>query len=152
MSAFNDSEVHLLTSTWALVEADLSSHGLNYFQYLFTEYPEVQAKYFPMMSMNDVINLGAHGIKVLSDVGIMVRFVKEKNDLELVTKINKVTQNHCKKGVGLVGFKVVTKTLHEYLVMSLGANLTPEGGKAWKKLLDTLLIVVEQELNRKDAQ
>lgn len=57
---------------------------------LFTEHPEVQSKYFPMMSMNDVSTLGKHGTKVLNDVGILVRFVEEKNDAELVGKITKV--------------------------------------------------------------
>lgn len=32
MSVFTDPEVQLLTSTWALVETDLSGHGLKYFQ------------------------------------------------------------------------------------------------------------------------
>ena len=45
-------------------------------------------------------------------------------------------------------------TLLEFLAAALGSHLTPAGGAAWKKLLDTFVVVVgqEQEKIRKDQK
>ena len=45
-------------------------------------------------------------------------------------------------------------TLLEFLAAALGNHLTPAGGAAWKKLLDTFIVVVGQELEktRKDQK
>ena len=49
-------------------------------------------------------------------------------------------------------FQLVVDTLLEFLVVALGSHLTPAGGAAWKKLLDTFIVVVgqEQEKIKKD--
>ena len=50
--------------------------------------------------------------------------------------------------------KLVVDTLLEFLAAALGSHLTPAGGAAWKKLLDTFVAVVgqEQEKIRKDQK
>jgi uncharacterized protein YjeT (DUF2065 family) len=42
----------------------------------------------------------------------------------------------------------VCDTLYIYLGEALGAHLTPDGGKAWRKLLDALVDVADAELRR----
>ena len=47
--------------------------------------------------------------------------------------------------MSLLSFKLVVDTLLEFLAAALGNHLTPAGGAAWKKLLDTFVVVVGQE-------
>jgi len=57
---------------------------------LFSQNPEIQAKFFPHFSINDLAKLRSHGTGVLRDLELMVGFVKEGDDASLVEKINKV--------------------------------------------------------------
>ena len=62
---------------------------------LFTEHPEVQAKYFPKMDMNDFMVLSKHGSKIMAAVNTLVNYVNDGNDEKLVKTINHVRTAHC---------------------------------------------------------
>jgi hypothetical protein len=55
---------------------------------LFTQHPEVQAKYFPFLT--DTIKMGNHSSKILGSIGDLILYAQEDDDAKFREKIEQV--------------------------------------------------------------
>ena len=70
---------------------------------LFSNHPEIQARYFALMSGGDVVRLGSHGGAVVAAVGAAVTHVKDGEDGKFVAAMRKVIERLKVQGNSLIG-------------------------------------------------
>jgi hypothetical protein len=56
----------------------------------FYKHPDIQQRYFPHVSVDDLEKLRFHGARVVRDISALVRYVVEGNDAKFVEKVQEV--------------------------------------------------------------
>ena len=119
---------------------------LNIFR-LLTSRPDVKDKYFPHWSMDDEDKFTHHGRKFMEQVGDLVKCSgDEKRQGDLIEKIHTITRMHATKDIRTGAYNVAIEVLLNFLADALGDSLTADAAAAYKKLLDTMVTVIDKEL------
>ncbi len=113
---------------------------------MFKTHPAVKENYFSHIA-DDESKVTHHGHNFMKEVGELAsRAGLEDKQGELVQRIHMVARMHATKGIGVEAYKTATATLLSFLADALGSNLSAEAAKAYKKLLDTMIVVIDKEL------
>lgn len=130
-------------NTWKLVEANLEANGVAFFRNIFRIAPGA----LQLFSFRDVHNLyetkelKAHGVKVLSTVGVAVAGL---NDVaKLVPVLTMLGKKHLTYGVLPAHYDVVGQALLETLELGLGEHWTPAAKHAWGTVYGTVAGVMK---------
>ena len=114
---------------------------------LLTSKPDVKEKYFPHWSMDDESKFNVHGKRFMEQVETLVKCAgDEGRQGELIENIHTITRMHEPKGIRTASYKIANEVLLNFLAEALGDNLSPEAAAAYKKLLDTMITVIDKEL------
>ncbi|XP_067684142.1 globin-like [Haliotis asinina] len=138
---------NLIIQSWEIIGSlqTQKKNGVQLFMDLFTAYPN-QQEFFPLFHDKSLEELAssskmrAHATTVMYQIG---SFVDNLDDPEcLVALIEKVANNHLKRGIRMKEFEELRTMFIPFLKKSLGAEATTAVLEAWDKLLAVMNTVV----------
>jgi len=138
-------------ASWRLVAPDAKRHGIAIFIRLFKKHPETQLVFKSFKgqqpeSLADNKRLAAHATTVMASVATLV---DNLDDIDtLLELLNKVAENHKRRGLPIQYFEMVSNTIFDYLVETLGAALDRSGVEGWSNVFRAINSVIAAEYKR----
>ncbi|RZF34602.1 hypothetical protein LSTR_LSTR008627 [Laodelphax striatellus] len=151
MGSLTAEHKELVKQTWAIVDADKSKHGKDFFVELFVSFPDYLTFFKgKLTSKEDILTnekfAEEHIVgKVMTAIGKVVENLDNESALEAA--LVQLGKNHYKRNVLEPHFENAKKVLLTVLERNLGDLWTKEVGEAWVTTLNVAFSIIYKGLH-----
>lgn len=150
-TGLTNTQQQAIEKTWAIIYADVGTHGLELFLRLFKQVPHSKGYFekFKNKSLEELREsrvLKYHATKMMDGVNLLINNLG--NGENLVNEIQKLAREHQARSVTSQDFRLAFDILQNLLKVTLSDNYDDVASESWKSCCDVIWSVIDAEMNK----